>query len=95
MRMKIFFGKFHSKVTVEEIEDVFGAFGEVRYLRLLRFPDGESRGCGFVQMVDDDDAEQAIELLNNAIHVGRRLHVTRAKPHDIYETEKSKLEEKR
>jgi RNA recognition motif-containing protein len=93
--MKVFFGKFHCKVTVEEIEDVFGAFGEVRYVQLLRFPDGESRGCGFVQMVEDNDAERAIQLLNGAVHVGRRLHVTRAKPHDVYEAEKSKMEEKR
>ncbi|HKM55148.1 MAG TPA: RNA-binding protein, partial [Isosphaeraceae bacterium] len=41
---------------------------------------GRSRGFGFVEMANDDEAQAAIEALDGRDHDGRRLTVNEAKP---------------
>ena len=41
---------------------------------------GRSRGCGFVEMSSQEDAQQAIDKLNGTDLEGRSLTVNEAKP---------------
>jgi len=47
---------------------------------LLDRDTGRSRGFGFVEMPDDDQAHEAIETLDGRDHDGRRIIVNEAKP---------------
>ncbi|MDE2767603.1 MAG: RNA-binding protein, partial [Chloroflexota bacterium] len=43
---------------------------------------GKSRGFGFVEMMDDEMARQAIEALNGSDLMGRALTVNEARPRE-------------
>lgn len=46
---------------------MFGAFGELREVHIIRGPDGGPKGCAFVKFVDKYAAMAAIQHLNNMI----------------------------
>ena len=55
----------------------------VPFLLLKSFGDkytGESKGFGFVEMLNDNQALDAIKRLTNAEFFGRRLVVSKARP---------------
>jgi RNA recognition motif-containing protein len=41
---------------------------------------GRSRGFGFVEMPNDNEADAAIAALNGSSHMGRTLNVNEARP---------------
>ena len=41
---------------------------------------GRSRGFGFVTMVNDSDADAAVQKLNGSEHDGRKIVVSEARP---------------
>lgn len=58
----------------------FEKYGDVDKARIVRNNiNGESRGFGFVQMMDEDGADKAIKALDNEEWNGRRLLVERAR----------------
>ncbi|KZT61784.1 hypothetical protein CALCODRAFT_490685 [Calocera cornea HHB12733] len=64
-------------VKNEELEQLFGAKGRVKEVRLARGPDGLCKGFGFVEFEDEEGAEAALSL-NNKEFKKRRLAVTLA-----------------
>ena len=46
---------------------MFGAFGELREVHIIRGPDGGPKGCAFVKFVDKYAAMAAIQHLHNMI----------------------------
>ncbi|KAF8982918.1 hypothetical protein BDQ17DRAFT_1336702, partial [Cyathus striatus] len=52
----LFLGGLNYSLTEKEIEEVFSKFGEVVKTRIGRHPDGESRGFGYVEFQELDDA---------------------------------------
>lgn len=48
----------------EEVRDLFSRFGPVETVKILRQPDGTSRGCGFVKMGTRQASEDAIKTLH-------------------------------
>ncbi len=65
--------------TKEEfaIKDIFKAYGEVSYVRLIREKETQkSRGIAFVQMPDQEAAQAAIKSLNKTELDGRTLKVS-------------------
>jgi cold shock CspA family protein len=74
---RLFFANLPYSVSEAEISDCFGQYGSVEKLDLVRDSDtGESRGFGFVQMVDARSALNAIAQLH-----GRDLHSRRISVH--------------
>ena len=60
---------------------MFEQFGTVSSAQVLSDRDtGRSRGFGFVEMANDDEAQAAIEALDGRDHDGRRLTVNEARP---------------
>jgi len=79
--MNIYVGNLPYSVTDEELHNVFSAYGEVASAKVImdRYT-GRSRGFGFVEMDDEDEAKQAIASLNEQDLKGRNLKVNEAKP---------------
>ncbi len=81
MTMNIYVGNLSYQTTDEELQALFEEFGEVASVKLISDRDtGRSKGFGFVEMPDQDQAMNAIESLNGREHQGRALRVNEAKP---------------
>ena len=77
----IYVGNLAYSVEDAELQALFEPYGGVRSAKVIMDRDtGRSRGFGFVEMIDDDEAQQAIEALNGSESGGRRLTVNVARP---------------
>lgn len=79
--MNIYVGNLSYSTTDEDLRQAFGAHGEVTSVNIIkdRFS-GESRGFGFVEMANNDEAQAAIAGLNGTELGGRTLNVNEARP---------------
>jgi len=79
--MNIYVGNLSFSTTEDEIHSLFSGIGEVDTARIITDRDtGRSKGFGFVEMSDNDQAKSAIDQLNGAELGGRNLTVNEAKP---------------
>ncbi|MCS6927724.1 MAG: RNA-binding protein [Candidatus Binatia bacterium] len=81
MATKLFIGNLPFQTTNEELETLFGQIGDVSSVSIItdKFT-GRSRGFGFVEMDNAQEAQVAIERLNGYELQGRALTVNEAKP---------------
>ena len=78
---RLYVGNLSYSSTEDDIREAFSQHGEVSSIHLVTDRDtGQPRGFGFVEMVDGDQAEQAIAALNGADLGGRALVVNEARP---------------
>lgn len=75
---KIFVGGLAHKTTTQHLRDYFGRFGSIVDAVVLRWPDGRSRGFGYVTFGDVNSASQALRG-QHAVG-GRQVDVKRAVP---------------
>lgn len=81
MAKRLYVGNLKYTVTSENLQELFEQFGTVTSAQVLSDRDtGRSRGFGFVEMDNDDEALAAIESLDGRDHDGRRLTVNEARP---------------
>jgi RNA recognition motif-containing protein len=74
---KLYVGNLSFNSTEEEIKTMFGQFGEVTSVTIIKDRDtGRSRGFGFVEM---ENADAAIAQLNGKEFGGRTLTVNEAR----------------
>jgi cold-inducible RNA-binding protein len=72
MSKKLFVGGLPFSVDDAALREMFAAIGEVESATVLSDREtGRSRGFGFVEMTNDEDAQKAISTLNNS-KVGER-----------------------
>lgn len=77
--MKIFIAGLPFEVGEDELTAVFGDFGQVKSLRIIKDREtGQSKGFGFVEMPNEDEAKEAIKKMNGGDYNGRRIRVTEA-----------------
>ena len=81
MSKRIYVGGLPFKTTEEELNALFATHGAVTSAKLItdKFTN-QSRGFGFVEMGNDEEALAAITKLNNTEFDGRRLTVNEARP---------------
>ena len=78
---RLYVGNLNFATTEDEIRAAFEPHGEIDSIHLVQDRDtGRSRGFAFVEMVDADQAEQAIAALNGTDLSGRDLVVNEARP---------------
>jgi len=78
--MNIYVGNIPWGVSEEELEDLFGQYGEVNSVRIITDREsGRSKGFGFVEMAQADAGNAAIEALDGNDFSGRDLRVNQAK----------------
>ena len=78
--MNIYVGNLSFTTTDADIKEAFQAFGEVSSCNVIMDKySGQSRGFGFVEMPNKEEAEKAISALNGKDIKGRTLKVNEAK----------------
>ena len=81
--MNIYVGNLPYAVDRDELRDIFAAYGEVAAARVvIDRESGRSKGFGFVEMPNDEEAKKAIEALNNSDIGGRKAVVNEARPRE-------------
>lgn len=78
--MKLFVANIARECSEDELREAFSACGEVTSLKIIKDRDtGQSRGFGFVEMVDKEAAQKAIQELHDKELKGRPLVVNEAR----------------
>jgi len=77
--MNIFVGSLPFKIVESELQEIFEEYGEVTSVKIITDKaTGRSKGFGFVEMTNEEEAKKAIEELNNAEVEGRTIVVNKA-----------------
>ena len=81
MAKKLFVGNLPYSVTGDKLNEMFSAHGKVASATLIsdKFS-GRSKGFGFVEMEDDNEADAAMKALNESELEGRKMIVNEARP---------------
>ena len=83
MGKKLYVGNLSYEVDSSELEQLFAQFGQVASAQIINDRDtGRSKGFGFVEMANDNEAQAAIDGLNGKEHGGRALTVNEARPRE-------------
>ena len=83
MAKKLYVGNLTYETTDSDLQNLFGPFGTVQSAQVIMDRDtGRSKGFGFVEMNSGDEAQAAINGLNEKENNGRRLTVNEAKPRE-------------
>jgi RNA recognition motif-containing protein len=83
MGKKLYVGNLTYDVTNASLEEIFAGHGTVQSAQVITDRDtGRSKGFGFVEMGNDEEAQNAIKALNGQQVGGRALTVNEAKPRE-------------
>ncbi len=83
--MNIFVAKLDYNTQEAILKEAFEVFGEVSSVKIITDKySGRSKGFGFVEMPDDEQAASAISSLNESELDGRTIVVKKAKPREDY-----------
>jgi RNA recognition motif-containing protein len=78
--MNIYLGNLPYNLSEDEITELFEGYGAVNSVKLItdKFS-GRSKGFGFIEMANDDEAKKAIDELNGTEIKGRNITVNQAR----------------
>jgi len=81
--MNIYIGNLPFNLGEEDLREIFEEYGEVASSKIIsdKFT-GRSKGFGFIEMESDEEANKAIQELNNAEVGGRNIKVNESKPRE-------------
>ncbi|MCA9192938.1 MAG: RNA-binding protein [Planctomycetales bacterium] len=83
MTKKLYCGNLSYKVSTPQLEELFAEFGTVVSAQVITDREtGRSKGFGFVEMSNQQEANAAIAGLNGRENDGRSLQVNEAKPRE-------------
>ena len=83
MATKLYVGNLSYEVTDNDLQTLFSPHGTVRSAQVIMDRDtGRSKGFGFVEMNNGDEAQAAIKALNGQESNGRSLTVNEARPRE-------------
>ncbi|WP_235299035.1 RNA recognition motif domain-containing protein [Portibacter marinus] len=81
--MNIFVAKLSYDTSEATLQDTFERYGEVESVKIIMDREqGRSKGFGFVEMPNEDEAYDAINALNDSTLDGREIVVKKSKPKD-------------
>ena len=79
--MKIYVGNLDYKVNESDLESLFSEYGTVSSVKIISDKyNGRSKGFGFVEMENDNEAKKAVSGLNGSSLKSRDITVNEAKP---------------
>lgn len=83
MATKLFVGSLPYSVTDDDLADLFKDYGTVASSKVIFDREtNRSKGFGFVEFENDDEAKAAIDGLNNKEVQGRTIVVNEARPQE-------------
>jgi RNA recognition motif-containing protein len=81
MAKNLYVGNLSYDTSQERLQELFEAYGEVISANVITDREtGRSRGFGFVEMANEEEANAAINALNGQEVDGRTLTVNEARP---------------
>jgi RNA recognition motif-containing protein len=81
MARKLYVGNLPYETGEQDLQELFGSAGAVESVNVMRdMATGRARGFAFVEMATEEDAQNAIQQLNNRQFGGRNLTVNEARP---------------
>ena len=79
--MNIFVSNISFKVREQALKELFQQYGEVSNVRIIKDKETRrSKGYGFVEMPNDDEARNAMNALNGQELNSRAMTATEARP---------------
>ena len=83
MPSKLYVGNLAYSVSNSDLEELFSQAGQVQSVAVItdKFS-GQSKGFGFVEMANAEEASKAIQTLNDTDLKGRNIKVSEAKPRE-------------
>ena len=81
----VYIGNLDYNTTEEQLRTLFVAHGKVETVRVVRDRDtGQPRGFAFLEMTNDQEADEAIYALNGAVLGDRTLTVNEARSKPVH-----------
>ena len=81
MGKKLYVGNLPFSASDESLNEIFAQAGSVQSAKIIMDRDtGRSKGFGFVEMSNDQEATDAIQRFNRADYGGRNMTVAEARP---------------
>jgi RNA recognition motif-containing protein len=79
--MNIYVGNLSPDVSDQELEDAFAKYGKVKSTKIIRdLFSQQSKGFGFIEMLNNNEASDAIKEFNTSELKGKRIIVNEARP---------------
>lgn len=79
--MNIYVSNLSFQVSDADLQELFSSYGTVSSAKVINdHASGRSRGFGFVEMPDREEALKAMDELNNSVFDGKEISVNEAKP---------------
>lgn len=81
MKNKLYVGNLPYTVDSDQLRNLFAEFGEITEARVITDRhSGRSKGFGFVEFTNEEDAQKAIDAMSGKDIEGRNLVVNVARP---------------
>ncbi len=81
MNKRLYVGNLLYEVQDQDLNDLFSQYGALASASVVRYSDtGRSKGFGFVEFENEEDAQAAVDALNNTDFKGRNIFVSEARP---------------
>ena len=81
--MNIYVGNLPYSIDRDQLREIFAQYGEVRAARIVTEREtGKSKGYGFVDMDNNEEANAAIAALNGTDIGGRKAVINEARPRE-------------
>lgn len=78
--MNLYVGKLPYSTTDQNLADLFGQYGQVLSARVIKDREtGRSKGFGFVEMSDEQEARAAMNALNQTLLEDQSIIVNEAR----------------
>jgi RNA recognition motif-containing protein len=79
--MNLYVGNLPYRVSEDQLKQAFEQYGTVTSCTIIKDKmTGQSKGFGFLEMPEREEAEAAISGLNGRDLMGRKLNVNEARP---------------
>jgi RNA recognition motif-containing protein len=81
IQMDIYVGNLPYAATDPDLQELFEQYGKVTSARvILDRMSGRSKGFGFIEMPEQNEAQAAIDALNGSDMMGRAIRVNESQP---------------
>lgn len=82
--MNIYVGNLYFEVNESDLKQIMEEFGIVSSIKIIKDREtGKSKGFGFVEMNNDNEAKNAIQALNGKTLKGRAMVIKEATPRTL------------
>lgn len=81
--MNIFVGNLNYQASETELESLFAEFGTVNSVKIIKDHEtGRAKGFAFIEMENEEEAEEAIQNLHESDFKQRAIIVNKARPRE-------------